>query len=118
MVFEKISNAAERLATNVSESRRDFVVRMGQTALGGRRCGRWPARLAQRGSGHRHHKAWMRYGLQRQPERNVRRQEYGQLQDMLRMPRRGFWGFQRALYLRLQNLYSLPLQLPVMPGTG
>ena len=33
-MFEKISNAAERLATNVSESRRGFLVRMGQAALG------------------------------------------------------------------------------------
>src|SRR6516165_7174656 len=33
-MFEKISNAAERLATNVSESRRGFLVRMGETALG------------------------------------------------------------------------------------
>jgi hypothetical protein len=33
-MFEKISNAAEKLATNVSESRRGFLVRMGQAALG------------------------------------------------------------------------------------
>jgi hypothetical protein len=33
-MFEKISNAAERLAINVSESRRGFLVRMGQAALG------------------------------------------------------------------------------------
>jgi hypothetical protein len=33
-MFEKISNAAERLATNVSESRRGFLVRVGQAALG------------------------------------------------------------------------------------
>jgi hypothetical protein len=32
-MFEKISDAAERLATNVSESRRGFLVRMGQAAL-------------------------------------------------------------------------------------
>jgi hypothetical protein len=33
-MFEKISNAAEKLATNVSESRRGFLGRMGQAALG------------------------------------------------------------------------------------
>jgi hypothetical protein len=33
-MFKKISNAAEKLATNVSESRRGFLVRVGQTALG------------------------------------------------------------------------------------
>jgi hypothetical protein len=33
-MFEKIGNAAERLATNVSESRRGFLARVGQTALG------------------------------------------------------------------------------------
>ena len=33
-MFEMISNAAEKLATNVSESRRGFIVRMGQAALG------------------------------------------------------------------------------------
>jgi hypothetical protein len=33
-MFEKIGNAAERLATNVSESRRGFMVRVGQAALG------------------------------------------------------------------------------------
>jgi len=33
-MFEKISNAAEKLATNVSESRRSFLVRVGQAALG------------------------------------------------------------------------------------
>jgi hypothetical protein len=33
-VFEKIGNAAERLATNVSESRRGFLARLGQAALG------------------------------------------------------------------------------------
>jgi hypothetical protein len=33
-VFEKISNAAEKLATNVSESRRGFLARVGQAALG------------------------------------------------------------------------------------
>jgi hypothetical protein len=33
-MFEKISNAAERLATNVSESRRGFLTRLGQAALG------------------------------------------------------------------------------------
>ena len=33
-MFEKISSAAERLATNVSASRRGFLARMGQAALG------------------------------------------------------------------------------------
>ncbi len=33
-MFEKISSAAEKLATNVSESRRGFLARMGQAALG------------------------------------------------------------------------------------
>ena len=33
-MFDKISNAAERLATNVSESRRGFLARIGQAALG------------------------------------------------------------------------------------
>jgi hypothetical protein len=33
-MFEKISRAAEKLATNVSESRRGFLARMGQAALG------------------------------------------------------------------------------------
>jgi hypothetical protein len=33
-MFEKISNAAEKLASNVSESRRGFLVRVGQAALG------------------------------------------------------------------------------------
>ena len=33
-MFEKISGMAERLATNVSESRRGFLARMGQAALG------------------------------------------------------------------------------------
>jgi hypothetical protein len=33
-MFEKISNTAERLATNVSESRRGFLVRLGQAAAG------------------------------------------------------------------------------------
>jgi hypothetical protein len=33
-VFEKISRAAEKLATNVSESRRGFLARMGRAALG------------------------------------------------------------------------------------
>jgi hypothetical protein len=33
-MFESISNAAEKLATNVSESRRGFLARMGQAALG------------------------------------------------------------------------------------
>jgi hypothetical protein len=33
-VFEKIGNVAERLATNVSESRRGFLVRVGQLAMG------------------------------------------------------------------------------------
>jgi hypothetical protein len=33
-VFEKISSAAERLATNVGASRRGFLARMGQLALG------------------------------------------------------------------------------------
>jgi hypothetical protein len=33
-VFEKISGMAERLATDVSESRRGFLARMGQLALG------------------------------------------------------------------------------------
>jgi hypothetical protein len=33
-MFEKISNAAERLASNVSESRRGFLVRVGQAAVG------------------------------------------------------------------------------------
>jgi hypothetical protein len=32
-MFEKIGNAAEKLATNVSESRRGFLVRLGQMAL-------------------------------------------------------------------------------------
>ena len=32
-MFEKISRAAERLANNVSESRRGFLARMGQLAL-------------------------------------------------------------------------------------
>jgi hypothetical protein len=33
-MFEKISNAAEKLATKVSESRRGFLARVGQGALG------------------------------------------------------------------------------------
>src|SRR5882724_8823211 len=33
-MIEKISNLAERLATTVSESRRGFLVRAGQAALG------------------------------------------------------------------------------------
>jgi hypothetical protein len=33
-MFEKISRAAERLANNVSASRRGFLARMGQLALG------------------------------------------------------------------------------------
>ena len=33
-MFDKITNAAERLATNVSESRRGFLGRVGQAALG------------------------------------------------------------------------------------
>jgi hypothetical protein len=33
-MFEKISNAAEKLATNVSESRRGFFARVGRIALG------------------------------------------------------------------------------------
>ena len=33
-MFEKISRAAERLANNVSTSRRGFLVRVGQAALG------------------------------------------------------------------------------------
>jgi hypothetical protein len=33
-MIEKIGNLAERLATNVSESRRGFLVRAGQAALG------------------------------------------------------------------------------------
>jgi hypothetical protein len=33
-VFEKINSAAERLAANVSESRRGFLGRVGQAALG------------------------------------------------------------------------------------
>jgi hypothetical protein len=33
-VFEKISRAAEKLATNVGESRRGFLARLGQAALG------------------------------------------------------------------------------------
>ena len=33
-MFEKISRAAEGLATNVSESRRGFFARVGQAALG------------------------------------------------------------------------------------
>jgi hypothetical protein len=33
-VFEKISKAAERLATHVSASRRGFLARVGQAALG------------------------------------------------------------------------------------
>jgi len=33
-VFEKIGIAAEKLATNVSESRRGFLVRLGQAAVG------------------------------------------------------------------------------------
>src|SRR6516162_1923743 len=33
-MFEKITSAAERLTTNVSESRRGFLVRLGQAALG------------------------------------------------------------------------------------
>jgi hypothetical protein len=33
-VFEKMSRAAERLATNVSASRRGFLGRVGQAALG------------------------------------------------------------------------------------
>ena len=33
-MFEKFSSAAERLATNVSESRRGFLARLGQLALG------------------------------------------------------------------------------------
>lgn len=33
-MFEKIGNAAEKLATNVSESRRGFLARLGQVALG------------------------------------------------------------------------------------
>jgi hypothetical protein len=34
IVFEKISRAAEKLATNVSESRRGFLGRLGKAALG------------------------------------------------------------------------------------
>ena len=33
-MLEKIGNMAERLATNVSESRRGFLARLGQAALG------------------------------------------------------------------------------------
>src|SRR5262245_50751714 len=33
-MFEKIVNSAERLATNVGESRRGFLSHLGQTALG------------------------------------------------------------------------------------
>jgi hypothetical protein len=33
-MFENIGNAAERLATNVSESRRGFLGRLGKAALG------------------------------------------------------------------------------------
>jgi hypothetical protein len=33
-MFEKIGDAAEKLATNVSESRRGFLSRVGQAALG------------------------------------------------------------------------------------
>jgi hypothetical protein len=33
-MFEKITNAAETLATNVGESRRGFLARVGQAALG------------------------------------------------------------------------------------
>jgi hypothetical protein len=33
-VFEKISRAAEKLATNVGASRRGFLARLGQAALG------------------------------------------------------------------------------------
>jgi|SRR6516225_12063467 hypothetical protein len=33
-MFDKITSAAEKLATNVSDSRRGFLVRMGQAALG------------------------------------------------------------------------------------
>jgi hypothetical protein len=33
-MFEKISSAAEKLATNASESRRGFLVKMGKAALG------------------------------------------------------------------------------------
>jgi hypothetical protein len=33
-MFEKIGVAAEKVATNVSESRRSFLVRVGQAALG------------------------------------------------------------------------------------
>jgi hypothetical protein len=33
-MFEKIGVEAEKLATNVSESRRGFVIRIGQAALG------------------------------------------------------------------------------------
>jgi hypothetical protein len=33
-MFEKIASAAERLATNVSESRRGFLTRVGRGALG------------------------------------------------------------------------------------
>jgi hypothetical protein len=33
-MFEKIGNAAERLAANVSESRRGFLGRIGQAAVG------------------------------------------------------------------------------------
>jgi hypothetical protein len=32
-MFEKIGNMAEKLATNVSESRRGFLVRLGKAAL-------------------------------------------------------------------------------------
>jgi len=33
-MLERISNAAERLATNVSESRRGFLAQLGRTAIG------------------------------------------------------------------------------------
>jgi hypothetical protein len=33
-MFEEIGNAAEKLATKVSESRRGFLRRLGQVALG------------------------------------------------------------------------------------
>jgi hypothetical protein len=33
-MFEKIAGAAEKLATNVSESRRGFLARVGKAALG------------------------------------------------------------------------------------